>query len=170
MAIEQSLVLIKPDGAKRRLTGMVIDRLEAAGLTLAGAKVVSVSEELAREHYQELKGKPFFDNLIKYIRGEFHDIRDQRILALVYEGEGAVAVIRKIAGATNPEEAAPGTIRGSFGRITTKGQFENVLHASGTVPEAEREIKLWFSPSEVLAPLYPAKSVNGRKAEKLVWA
>lgn len=70
MAIEQTLVLIKPDGAKRKLTGLVMDRLDGAGLSLIGAKVVSVTEELAREHYQELKDKPFFENLIKYIRGD----------------------------------------------------------------------------------------------------
>lgn len=153
MATEQTLVLIKPDGAQRRLTGLVIDRLEAAGLTLAAAKVVSVSEALAKEHYDGLKDKPFFPNLIRYIRGEFHRIPDNRILALVLEGEGAVALVRKVAGATNPEQAEAGTIRGSFGRITTEGQFENVIHASGTVPEAEREIKLWFKPGEVLRPM-----------------
>jgi nucleoside-diphosphate kinase len=150
MAIEQTLVLIKPDGAKRKLTGLVIDRLDAAGLSMVGAKVVSVSEELAREHYQELKDKPFFENLIKYIRGEFHGIPNNRILALVYEGEDAVKLTRKVAGITNPEEADPGSIRGSFGRITTTDQFENVLHASGTLPEAQREVKLWFTEKEVL--------------------
>ena len=150
MARERTLVLIKPDGAKRKLTGLVIDRLDQAGLTMVGAKVVSVTEELAREHYQELKGKPFFENLIKYIRGEFHHIPNNRILALVYEGEDAVKLTRKIAGVTNPEEADPGSIRGSFGRITTKDQFENVLHASGTLPEAKRGIDLWFASDEVL--------------------
>ncbi len=168
MAIEQTLILIKPDGAKRRLTGLTIDRLEAAGLTLAGAKVVSVSEELAKEHYAFLKDKPFFPNLIRYIRGEFHAIRDCRILAMVWEGEGAVALVRKIAGATNPEEAAPGTIRGSFGRITTDKQFENVIHASGNAEEAEREVKIWFKPAEIVGAIYPAK--NGVKADVKVWA
>ena len=76
MAIEQTLILIKPDGAKRKLTGLVIDRLEAAGLQLAGAKMVSVTVEHAREHYRELRDKPFFENLIRYIRGEFHAIPD----------------------------------------------------------------------------------------------
>ena len=150
MATEQTLVLIKPDGMHRRLTGLVIDRLEAAGLKLVGAKVISVSEKLAREHYKDLSDKPFFENLIRYIRGEFHGIADHRIVAMVFEGENAVALTRKVAGATNPEEAAPETIRGSFGRITTKGQFENVLHASGNLKDAEREIKLWFSANEVL--------------------
>ncbi|MFA6029599.1 MAG: nucleoside-diphosphate kinase [Elusimicrobiota bacterium] len=167
--MEQTLVLVKPDGAKRRLTGLVIDRLDAAGLQLAGAKMVSVSEALAREHYQEHVGKNFFENLVRYIRGEFHAIPDQRVLALVYEGENAVAAVRKVAGATNPESADPATVRGSFGRVTTQGQFENVLHASGSVPEAEREIKLWFQPHEVIKPRYPAKT-SASDPKALVWA
>jgi len=164
MALEQTLVLVKPDGAKRRLTGLVIDRLDAAGLSLAAAKLVSVSEELAREHYRDLRDKPFFEGLIRYIRGESHGIADSRILALVYEGEGAIAHVRKVAGATNPEQADPSSIRGSFGRITTAGQFENVLHASGNAADAEREIKLWFSPSEVLGHRFAAKTGAGKAA------
>ncbi|MFA6091609.1 MAG: nucleoside-diphosphate kinase [Elusimicrobiota bacterium] len=169
MAIEQTLVLIKPDGAKRRLTGLVIDRLDAAGLQLAGSKMVSVTEDLARAHYQEHVGKAFFENLVRYIRGEFHAIPDSRILALVYEGENAVAAVRKVAGATNPENADPSTVRGSLGRVTTQGQFENVLHASGSVSEAEREIKLWFLPHEIIGPRYPAKK-SGADPKVLVWA
>jgi len=160
MALEQTLVLIKPDGMHRRLTGLVIDRLEAAGLKLVGAKVVSVSEKLAREHYKDLSDKPFFENLIRYIRGEFHGIADHRVVAMVFEGENGVALTRKVAGATNPEDASPDTIRGSFGRVTTKGQFENVLHASGNTKDAEREIKLWFAPHEVLhGHASPAKAM-----------
>jgi len=150
MALEQTLILVKPDGAKRRLTGMVFDRLEAAGLDLCAAKVVSVTEELAREHYKALSDKPFFPKLIRYIRGEFHDIRKNKILAAVFQGEDAIKLVRKVAGATNPEQADPGTIRGSFGRITTEGQFENVIHASGDPADAEREIKLWFKPEEIV--------------------
>jgi len=158
MAKEQTLVLIKPDGAKRKLTGLVLDRLDIAGLQLAGAKMISVSEDLARTHYRLLKDKPFFENLIKYIRGEFHAIADARILALVYEGEDAIKRVRKAAGATNPEQADPGTIRGTFGRITSEGQFENVVHASGDPSDAEHEIKLWFSPDEVIDPIYPVQA------------
>ncbi len=150
MAIEQTLILIKPDGAARKLTGLAIDRLDASGLEMAAAKMVSVSEKLAREHYKDLSDKPFFENLIKYIRGEFHGFKDHRVLALVYRGEGAIALVRKVAGATNPEDAAPGTIRGSFGRVTTKGQFENVIHASGNAADAAREVALWFRPEEIL--------------------
>jgi nucleoside-diphosphate kinase len=162
MAIEQTLVLIKPDGAKRRLTGLVLDRLENAGLKLVAAKMVSVTEELAKEHYRDLKDKPFFPNLIRYIRGEFHGLEDNAVLALVYRGEGAIAWVRKLAGATNPEQAEPGSIRGSFGRITTDGQFENVIHASGNAADAEREVKLWFRADEVLKPA-PAKALTGAK-------
>jgi nucleoside-diphosphate kinase len=150
MTIEETLILIKPDGAKRRLTGLAIDRFDASGLEMVGAKMVSISEALANEHYSALKDKPFFPGLIRYIRGEFHGFKDHRILALVYRGENAVKKTREITGATNPEQAAPGTIRGSFGRITTEGQFENVIHASGDAADAAREVNLWFKPSEIL--------------------
>jgi len=157
MAKEHTLVLIKPDGAKRGLTGLVLDRLETAGLSLAGAKMVPVTEELARTHYRLLKDKPFFEDLIVYIQGKCHDIPDGRILALIYEGEDAIKRVRKAAGATNPEQAEPTSIRGSLGRVTQDGQIENVLHASGDPSDAEHEIKLWFSPGEVINPIYPAK-------------
>lgn len=150
MAIERTLVLIKPDGFARGLTGLVIDRLDRAGLELVGAKMVSVTEKLAKEHYKDLADKPFFPNLIRYIRGEFHNLAHQQVLALVYQGEGAIALTRKVAGATNPEQAEPHSIRGSFGRVTTQGQFENVLHASGNAADAERELKLWFKREEII--------------------
>ncbi|MDD5628077.1 MAG: nucleoside-diphosphate kinase [Elusimicrobia bacterium] len=148
--MEQTLILIKPDGLHRRLTGLTIDRLDAAGLTMVAAKMVSVSKELAETHYAEHLGKPFYPNLIKYIRGVFHGLPDHRVLAMVYRGESCIAKVREVAGATNPEAAAPGTIRGSFGRVTTAGQFENVLHASANPTDAEREIALWFKKEEIL--------------------
>ena len=150
MAIEQTLILIKPDGAFRKLTGLTIDRLDATGLEMVGAKMVCITEKLAREHYASLSDKPFFEGLIKYIRGEFHGIKDSRILALVYRGENAIKAVRAVAGATNPEQAAPGTIRGSFGRITTAGQFENVIHASSDPADAAREVALWFKKDEII--------------------
>ncbi len=150
MAIEKTLLLIKPDAAKRKLIGLIIDRLENSGFELVGAKLVRVTEELAREHYSALKDQPFFENLIKYIRGEFHGIKNNKILALVYKGENVISEMRKIVGKTNPEEADPDTIRGSFGRITTKGQFENVIHASGNQEDAEKEVKLWFKEEEII--------------------
>lgn len=158
------MILIKPDAARRRLTGLIIDRFDAAGLTLAGAKMVSVTEELAREHYAEHAGKHFYEGLIRYIRGEFHAIPDCRVLALVYEGENAVEAARRIAGATNPEKADPATLRGSFGRVTTTGQIENLLHASDSPVSAEREIKLWFSPHEIIRPLYAVKGSDPAKS------
>ena len=151
MAIQQTLILIKPDGLKRRLTGLSIDRLDASGLEMVAARVVSVSDALAREHYKSLSDKPFFANLIRYIRGEFHGFKDSRVLALVYRGEDAIKRVRAIAGATNPEQAEPGTLRGSFGRITTEGQFENVIHASSDPADAERAVAPWFKPEEILA-------------------
>jgi len=150
MAIEQTLILIKPDGAFRKLTGLTIDRLDATGLEMVAAKMVVISEKLAREHYASLSDKPFFEGLIKYIRGDFHGIKDHRILALVYRGENAIKAVRAVAGATNPEQAAPGTIRGSFGRITTAGQFENVIHASSDPADAAREVALWFKKDEII--------------------
>ncbi len=150
MPIEDTLILIKPDGIARNLTGLAIDRLDGAGLKMVAAKMVSISEKLAREHYKALSDKPFFENLIKYIRGEFHGFKDQRVLALVYRGEGAIKKVRAVAGATNPEQAEGGTIRGSFGRVTTAGQFENVIHASSDPADAEREVRLWFKPEEIL--------------------
>ena len=150
MPIEQTLILIKPDGMRRLLTGLTIDRLDAAGLEMAAAKMVSVTKELAERHYAEHVGKPFYPNLIRYIRGEFHGFHDHRVLAMVYRGENAIAKTRAAAGATNPEAAAPGTIRGSFGRVTTAGQFENVLHASANAADAQREIDLWFKKEEII--------------------
>ena len=151
MTIEKTLILIKPDGMKRRLAGLAIDRLENAGFELIGAKVVPVTEELAREHYALLKDQPFFPNLIKFIKGDYHEVSNRRVLALVYRGENAIKGVRAVVGATNPEEAAPGTIRHSFGRIHSKtDNFENVIHASGNAPEAEREVKIWFKPGELV--------------------
>lgn len=150
MAVEKTLILIKPDAAVRRLTGLIIDRLENSGFELVGAKLVRVTDELARKHYEALRDKPFFENLIKYIKGELHGIKNNKILALVYKGENAIAEIRRIVGSTNPEEAEPWSIRGAFGRITTKGQFENVIHASATKEDAEREISLWFTDNEII--------------------
>lgn len=150
MSTEQTLILIKPDGAFRKLTGLTIDRLDASGLEMVAAKMICVSEALAREHYKSLSDKPFFEELIKYIRGTYHGIKDNRIFACVYRGENAIKKVREVAGATNPEAAAPGTIRGSFGRITTQQRFENVIHASSDPSDAAREVSLWFKKEEIL--------------------
>jgi len=164
--IQQTLVLIKPDGLKKSLTGNVLTRLSETKLDIVAAKIVKVSKELAAEHYRELKDKPFFEDLLKYLMGEYHK---KKVMALVYWGEDAIEKVRKISGATNPEEAEAVSIRGAYGRITTKGVYENVIHASANMKEAEREIKLWFQPEEIIVDLYPTKAVKAM-GEKKVWA
>jgi len=163
---QQTLVLIKPDGLKKSLTGNVLTRLSETKLDIVAAKIVKVSRELAIQHYINLKEKPFFEELIKYIMGEYHK---KKVMALVYWGEDAIKKVRDISGATNPEEADAVSIRGSFGRITTKGVYENVIHASTNQAEAEREIKLWFKPDEIIMDLYSTK-VMKEKVARRVWA
>lgn len=165
--MQQTLVLIKPDGLKKSLTGNILTKLSEAKLHIVAAKVVNVSRELAEEHYKHLRNEPFFEELVRYFQGEFHEIH--RILALVYEGADAIQLVRNIAGATNPEEAEPTTIRGAYGRITTKGVYENVIHASSNESEAQREICLWFKPSEVVHPLYPTHYITLSNVKELVW-
>jgi len=151
MPIEKTLVLVKPDGMERRLAGLAIDRLENSGFELIGAKIVPVTETLAREHYALLKDQPFFPNLLKFIKGDYHNVSNHRVLAMVYRGENAIKGVRAVVGATSPEDAAPGTIRNAFGRINSKGgYYENVVHASGNAMEADREIKIWFKPGELV--------------------
>lgn len=161
---EATLILIKPDGLKRSLTGNILTRLSETKLEIVAAKVVRVSRELAELHYEHLKDKPFFDDVIKYLMGEFHDRR--KVMALMYWGEGAILKCRQLAGATNPEEADPVSIRGSFGRITTRGVYENVIHVSVNAIDAEREIKLWFDPDEIIVDLYPTKKVVENREER----
>jgi len=166
--IQQTLVLIKPDGLKKSLTGNILTRLSETKLEIVAAKMVRVSRELAEEHYKHMKDKPFFEELIKYIQGKLHN--RHKVMAMVYWGDGAIGRVRELAGATNPEEADSTSIRGSFGRITTKGIYENALHTSGNEKEAEREIKLWFEPDEVIVNLYPTKKVSVEKKTKKAWA
>lgn len=165
---EQTLVLIKPDGLVKSLTGNILTKLSEAKLMIIGAKMVKVSRELAEQHYYHLKDKPFFNDLIDYIQGKFH--KTPRVLALVYQGPNAIAKLREISGATNPEEADPTSIRGAFGRITTKGVYENVIHASSSPEDAEREIKLWFHPSEIVADIYPTKTITVKEHTETGWA
>ena len=162
MKANQTLVLIKPDGLVKSLTGNIITELSDTGLIIVGAKIVQVTRELAEEHYQHLREEKFFDELIRYIMGEFHV---KRVLALVYHGENAIEKVRKIVGATDPEKAEPTSIRGKYGRITSRGVFENVVHASENEKEAEREIKLWFRPEELVHTIYPAEPKEVKKLE-----
>jgi len=164
---EATLVIVKPDGLKKSLTGDVLSRLSKTGLKIIGAKVIKVSESMAGIHYAHLKDKSFYTALIKYITGHLHG--DNRVMALVYYGKDAIKKVREIAGATNPEEAEPTSIRGAYGRILTSGLYENVVHASSDSREAEREIKLWFEPHEIVRELYPTRPAKGPR-EKKTWA
>jgi len=164
--INQTLILIKPDGLKKSLTGNILARLSETKLEIIAAKIVRVSRELAEEHYCQLKKEPFFAELIRYLQGELH--QRKKVMAMVYWGEDAIKKVREISGATNPEEASPTSIRGQFGRITTKGLYENFVHASASEEDAEREIKLWFEPDEIIFDLYPARIVTGTRKTR-VW-
>jgi nucleoside-diphosphate kinase len=170
MEIEQILILIKPDGIKKSLTGNILAKLSESRMIIVGAKIVKVSRDLAEAHYCHLKDKPFFNELLDYIQGKIYGEPWDRVLAFVYQGEDAVSRIRKIAGVTNPEEADHVSIRGSYGRITTKGVYENVIHCSSDRTEAEREIKLWFKPEEIVKEIYSVKKIVVEKEEKIVWA
>ncbi|MCI4322537.1 MAG: nucleoside-diphosphate kinase [Thermoplasmata archaeon] len=138
--VERSLVLVKPDGVRRALVGQIIQRLEAKGLTLAAAKLLSVSPALAAEHYGEHKGKPFYPGLVEHITSG-------PVLAMAWEGRSAIAVIRLLVGATNPQTAAPGTIRGDLALAITA----NLIHASDAPASAARELALYFRPEEYVA-------------------
>ncbi len=163
--IEQTLVLIKPDGLVKSLTGNIIDKLSESELVIVGAKMVSVDRDLAETHYKDLKGEKFFDDLIQYIMGFYHT---KRVLAMVYQGENAIKRVRHITGDTNPESASPISLRGKYGRITTSGVFENVVHASSCPEDAKREIQLWFKPDELTKVIYDTKEEEVSRKET-VW-
>jgi len=163
-----TLILIKPDGLKKSLTGNILTRLSETKLEIVAAKISRVSKELAEEHYQHLRDKPFFGELIRYIRGELHN--RSKVMALIYWGEDAITKCRQLAGSTNPEEAEPTSIRGSYGRITTTGVYENVIHVSANEADSEREIKLWFLPEEIIVNLYPTKDIIEKEKKIKVWA
>ena len=137
--MEKTLVLVKPDGVQRGLVGKIIGRLEHKGFRLAALKLMNVSSKLAEEHYGEHVDKPFFGNLVRFITSS-------PIVAMAIEGENAVQVVRTTMGLTNPQEAAPGTIRGDFG--LTIGM--NLIHGSDSGESAVRELDLFFGPSEIL--------------------
>lgn len=138
--MERTLVLVKPDGVQRGLIGEVIMRLERRGLKMVAAKFLQVSPELAQTHYAVHEGKPFYDGLIRYITSA-------PVMAMVWEGPNAVAVVRQTMGATRPWEAAPGTIRHDFGLEVDR----NLTHASDSVENGEKEAALWFSTEEMVS-------------------
>jgi len=139
MAVEQTLVLIKPDAVRRGLTGEILRRFEARGLALRGAKLLTVSRSLAEQHYAEHVEKPFFGELVEFITSA-------PTLALVLEGDGAIAVVRSTMGATNPADSAPGTIRGDL----ALSMPDNLVHGSDSPESAEREVALWFRDDELV--------------------
>jgi nucleoside-diphosphate kinase len=136
---EQTLVLIKPDAMQRRLGGEILRRFEGRGLTVRAAKLVQVDRKQAEAHYAEHAEKPFFGELVEFITSS-------PTLALVLEGEGAIQVVRTTMGATNPVDAAPGTIRGDLALAMP----DNLVHGSDSPGSAEREIGLWFSAAELV--------------------
>ncbi len=138
--MERSLVLVKPDGVQRGLIGKVIARLERRGLLMVGAKFMQVSQALAEEHYAIHKGKPFYPGLIAYITSA-------PVMAMVWEGPGAVAAIRQTMGATRPLEAAPGTIRHDFALEVGR----NITHASDSPENGAKEAALWFKKDELVS-------------------
>ena len=144
---EYVLVVLKPDVIAKGLVGHVLSRFESSGLDLVAMKMVAVSKELAEEHYYQLKGQPFYRDIIDYLQGKLHD--GNKVAAIIYQGDDAIHRARELAGATNPEDADPKSIRGSLGRITTKGVYENIVHVSSDRKESAREIKLWFTPEEI---------------------
>ncbi len=142
MGIERTLVLCKPDAVQRGLVGKVLSRLEEKGLKIVGLKMLRVDEALARRHYAEHVQKPFFPELLSFVTAS-------PVVALAVEGENAVEVVRVLMGTTNPQKAAPGTIRGDFGLDLTM----NLVHGSDSLGSAERELGIFFAPSELYA--YP---------------
>jgi len=137
---ERTLVLIKPDGVQRLLTGRIIGRVEDRGLKIVGLKLVVVGRELAERHYAVHRDQPFFRGLVEFITSS-------PLVALVVEGPGAIAVVRAMVGATRPHEAAAGTIRGDLALETA----QNLVHASDGPDTAATEIALWFKPDEIVS-------------------
>ncbi|MTJ09215.1 MULTISPECIES: nucleoside-diphosphate kinase [unclassified Anabaena] len=138
--MERTFLAIKPDGVQRGLVGEIIRRFETKGFTLVGLKFMKVSKELAEQHYDVHRERPFFPGLVEFIISS-------PVVAMVWEGEGVVAAARKIIGATNPLTSEPGTIRGDFGINVGR----NLIHGSDAQETAQREIALWFKDEELVA-------------------
>lgn len=137
--METTLVLLKPDAVQRGLVGEIVNRLEKTGMKLTGMKLMQVSQDLANEHYGEHVGKPFFDGLVSFITSG-------PIVAMALEGNGAVAIVRKTMGATNPADSPPGTVRGDYGIDIGR----NLVHGSDSVESAKREVALFFDDPELI--------------------
>lgn len=138
--MERTLVLVKPDGMQRGLAGEILARLERRGLKIVGLKLLHMDEALARRHYAVHEGKPFFEGLVRYITSS-------PVIAAVFEGTAAVAVVRNAMGATNPADAASGSIRGDLAMEIGR----NLIHGSDSVENAGKEIALFFRPDELVS-------------------
>jgi nucleoside-diphosphate kinase len=138
--VERTFLAIKPDGVQRGLVGEIINRLETKGFVLVGLKFMSVSRELAEEHYGVHRERPFFAGLVDFITSA-------PVVAMVWEGDGVIAAARKMIGATNPLNAEPGTIRGDF--AVNIGR--NIIHGSDAPETAQQEIRLWFKDEELVS-------------------
>jgi nucleoside-diphosphate kinase len=137
--VERTFLMLKPDAVQRGLIGEIISRFEKKGFKLVALKLLQVDRSLAEEHYQEHKGKPFFEPTVEYIMSS-------PVIAMVWEGNNVVALAREMMGATNPAKAGPGSIRGSYAMDISR----NVIHGSDSIASAEREISLYFCPEEIL--------------------
>ena len=136
--LERTLVVAKPDAVQRGYLGEIISRFERRGLRLISAKLIQINRNFAEKHYFVHKGKPFYEGLVNYIIST-------PVLAMIWEGENAISAIRQTVGSTNPLDAAPGTIRHDLALLTSR----NLIHASDSPENAEKEIALWFDPSEI---------------------
>jgi nucleoside-diphosphate kinase len=137
--VEKTFLMVKPDGVQRNLIGEIVARFESKGFQLVGAKLMSIPSGLAKQHYGEHKERPFFGELVDFITSS-------PVFAMVWQGENVIATARQMMGATNPKDAATGTIRGDFGLTVGK----NVIHGSDSLASAEREIGLFFKDSGVV--------------------
>lgn len=137
--MERTLILVKPDGIKRRLIGEILGRMERKGLKIISAKMIQMSEEMARKHYKVHEGKPFYKDLVKYITSG-------PILAAILEGSNAIQVVRLIAGSTDGSKAQPGTLRGDF----STGIERNIIHASDSLESYNHEYPIFFKQEEIL--------------------
>ncbi|WP_341394884.1 nucleoside-diphosphate kinase [Arthrobacter sp. G119Y2] len=137
MSTERTLVLIKPDGVERNLSGAILARVEAKGYTLAELKKVDATRAVLEEHYAEHEGKPFYEPLVEFMLSG-------PVVAAIFEGERVIEGFRSLAGTTDPTKAAPGTIRGDFGRDWGTAVQQNLVHGSDSPESAAREIGIWF--------------------------
>jgi len=136
--IEKTFAMVKPDGVQRGLVGKIVQRFEERGLKICGMKLMRIPKELAERHYEEHKGKTFYDPLLSYITSG-------PVVCMVLEGENAITTVRTMMGKTNPQDAVPGTIRADFGQVTGR----NIVHGSDSPESAKREIKLFFNDYEI---------------------